>query len=207
LNEAAGFSRSLLVSVLGHLGFLSFAVLALHPSPSIQVATGVALPSFLQGSSGQAGSPAMSPAQQILKPPVSTTRGLVRSTSAPTARQPDVPRPSAAVRGGAGSSSEGRSPLTLDGVLPADWYLAGVQAKVWAIWTSRMHAGARMPAVVEFTIQRDGSVEGIRLVESSGDLLFDQAALRTIEQAKPFFPLPKHYDGDRCTIRGVFRPE
>lgn len=56
-------------------------------------------------------------------------------------------------------------------------------------------------------ILRDGSVEGIGLVESSGDFLLDQAALRTLEVAKPFSPLPKHYEKDRCTIRGVFRPE
>lgn len=45
--------------------------------------------------------------------------------------------------------------------------------------------------VMTVAVRRDGSVEEATLVQSSGALVLDQAALRTVKMAEPFPPLPE----------------
>jgi periplasmic protein TonB len=49
---------------------------------------------------------------------------------------------------------------------------------------------ARRDAVVRFTIQKSGSVTGIKLARSSGSKAFDQAVLKAVQKAAPFPPIP-----------------
>lgn len=87
-----------------------------------------------------------------------------------------------------------------------DWYLAGVQRKIWALWTQQIHTGMSQSVTVRFTITADGSVEDIQVVQGSGVYLLDTAALRAIMTASPFSALPKTYDNNRITIQAVFKP-
>jgi TonB family protein len=87
-----------------------------------------------------------------------------------------------------------------------DWYLAAVQQKIWMIWNQQMKTGMTQPVRVSFTIQGDGTVTDIRVIQTSGALLLDLAAQRAIASASPFGPLPKDYGTDRITIEGVFKP-
>jgi TonB family protein len=87
-----------------------------------------------------------------------------------------------------------------------DWYLAGVQRKIWMIWTQQIKADFKQPITVSFTILTDGSVEDVRVVQPSGVTLLDLAAQRAIVSAQPFGPLPKHYATNRYTIQAVFKP-
>jgi len=43
-------------------------------------------------------------------------------------------------------------------------------------------------------VRRDGSVESSRILRSSGTPLLDAAALRVVELAQPFPPLPRTSD-------------
>jgi TonB family protein len=87
-----------------------------------------------------------------------------------------------------------------------DWYLAGVQRKIWTVWMQQIKANFTQPITVQFTILADGSTEDVRVVQSSGVALLDLAAQRAIYNASPFGPLPKHYATTRYTIQGIFRP-
>ena len=88
-----------------------------------------------------------------------------------------------------------------------DWYLAGVQRKVWTVWMQQVKANFTQPITVQFTILADGSLdEDVRVVQSSGIALLDLAAKRAIYNASPFGPLPKTYGTTRFTIQGVFKP-
>jgi TonB family protein len=87
-----------------------------------------------------------------------------------------------------------------------DWYLAAVQQKIWVLWNQQIKAGMTQPVTVSFTIQADGTVTDIRVVQSSGALLLDRAAQRAIDSAAPFGPLPKDYGTNRITIEGIFKP-
>jgi TonB family protein len=59
---------------------------------------------------------------------------------------------------------------------------------------------------VSFTILANGSVEDVRVVQSSGASLLDFAAQRSVLSAAPFHPLPKEYGTNRYTIQAIFRP-
>jgi len=89
-----------------------------------------------------------------------------------------------------------------------DWYLAAVQQKVWLIWTRQIKSGFSQPITVSLTILADGSLEdgSVRIVQSSGVQLLDNAALRAVYSAAPFGPLPKIYGTNRITIQALFQP-
>ena len=57
-----------------------------------------------------------------------------------------------------------------------------------------------MKAVVFFRILRDGSITALAIKTSSGDDTFDQQALRSVELAGPFPPLPSGYSEDELGI-------
>ncbi len=87
-----------------------------------------------------------------------------------------------------------------------DWYLAGVQRKIWTIWTQQIKGDLRQPIAVMFTILADGSVTDVRVAQSSGAALLDLAAQRAVSSAGPFGPLPKDYGTNRYTIQAIFKP-
>ncbi len=89
-----------------------------------------------------------------------------------------------------------------------DFYLAGVQRKIWLIWTRQVKAGFSQQITVSFTIQADGSLEdgSVRVLQSSGAPLLDNAAQRAVYSAAPFGPLPKNYGTNRITIQALFQP-
>lgn len=87
-----------------------------------------------------------------------------------------------------------------------DWYLAGVQRKIWTIWAQQVRTDFRQPIAILFTILADGSVTDVRVVQSSGVALLDLAAQRAVASAAPFGPLPRDYGTNRYTIQGIFKP-
>jgi protein TonB len=87
-----------------------------------------------------------------------------------------------------------------------DWYLAGVQRKIWTIWTQQLKAGFTQAVTVRFTILADGSLTDIQVAQSSGAALLDLAAQRAVASAAPFGPLPRNYGTNRITIQAIFKP-
>jgi len=64
-------------------------------------------------------------------------------------------------------------------------------------------------AVVAFYINRDGTSGGIRIVERSGDIMFDAETMSAVELAgknKAFGPLPDGWLQDRLWVRFRFLP-
>ena len=155
---------------------------------------------------------------KILKPPKEPPK---KGLSDPTASSKTRPAPSEPPRparggtpGGTGTSSQ---PLGLEfgpsgpgvpgGTDPfGDWYLAGVQRKIWMLWSQQVREAASREVVVAFTITSDGAVGDVHVTSPSGIFLLDQAAQRAVLNAAPFGPLPKDYGTNRITIRAIFRP-
>jgi TonB family protein len=89
-----------------------------------------------------------------------------------------------------------------------DWYLAGVQRKIWMIWNRQVRTGFTQQITVSLTILADGSIEpgSVQVLQSSGAQLLDNAAQRAVMSATPFSALPKNYGTNRITIQAVFQP-
>jgi protein TonB len=146
---------------------------------------------------------------KIQKPPKEEPRKGLPAVDAKKGRPKKAPEKPAAA---ADSATPGLDfgpvgPGVPDGAdTSGDWYLAGVQRRVWTIWMAQVRLKTAQPAVVLFTIQSDGSVTGVQLVQSCGLSAVDFAAQRAIRSAAPFSPLPKHYGTNQLTIQAVFKP-
>lgn len=88
------------------------------------------------------------------------------------------------------------------------YYLNHIQSRVEQHWRQPVGRGSRV-AVITFWINRRGEVTDLRVERSSGDPFFDRAALRAVQKASPFLPLPRGYLGEglRVHYRFVFGEE
>ena len=174
--------------------------------------------------------PAAEPPPKVLKPPKEEPRkGLPEVDARKAPKKADKPAPRTSIRDAgdakakpttAGSSrgpgtSSGPQGLAIGPAGPGvpegtdsggDWYLAGIQQKVWTIWTQQVKAGFTEPIGVTFTILADGSVADVQVTKASGATLLNLAAQRAILSAAPFGPLPKDYGTNRYTIQAIFKP-
>jgi len=159
------------------------------------------------------------PPPKVIKPPKPEPRHGLPEPDARRVKARPEPTPPARLASTSSDRSPGRSTETPGfefgppgpGVpggtdMMGDWYLAGVQRKVWTIWVQQIKANFTQPITVQFTILADGSVDDVRLVQSSGVSMLDLAAQRAIYNAAPFGPLPKQYGTSRFTIQGIFKP-
>jgi len=166
-----------------------------------------------------AAAPKPEPPPRVLKPPKEEPRPGLPALDSKKTRPPLPARTPAAAGASTTSSGTGNANIPgLDIQAPAglgvpggndaggDWYLAGVQRKIWMIWTRQIKSGFGQPIAVSLTITETGALEDVRVVESGGVPLLDSAAQRAVYSAAPFAPLPRSYGTNRLTIRAVFRP-
>lgn len=157
--------------------------------------------------------------QKVLKPPKEEPRKGLPDLDAKKARakpdkSPTPPPRAGGMAGGTGTSTQtpglefGPPGAGVPGGtdVGGDWYLAGVQRKIWLLWSQQIRAAGTESVTVSFTILADGSVTDIKVVQPSGVFTLDLAAQRAITSAAPFGPLPKNYGTDRYPIQALFKP-
>jgi protein TonB len=83
------------------------------------------------------------------------------------------------------------------------YYVDRLTAMLASQW-QRPSIGGELVTLVHFTIRRDGSVINVSVVESSGYSSYDLAALRAVQQAAPFPPLPQSYGQDSLGVTVEF---
>ncbi len=72
------------------------------------------------------------------------------------------------------------------------YYVDRMTAMLSSQW-QRPAIGGEPLALVHFRIHRDGRVSDVSIIESSGYSSYDLAALRAVQQASPFPPLPQSF--------------
>ena len=128
-------------------------------------------------------------------------------TPAPARREASAPAPPPQPLGAATGSASGAGPLTLSvSDFPYAYYIRQVSEKIRAQWNGRAIPG-QQPAVI-FEIQRDGRLNQVSIDKSSGNAYYDQIALRAINDAGPFPPLPEEFKKPvlRIGLQFVFDP-
>jgi protein TonB len=108
----------------------------------------------------------------------------------------------AAARGLPTGSPSGVGVRSLDASdFPYAWYLRQVNQKIQFAWErqNQLKEPSQRPSVI-FEIQRDGSIGLPKIDQSSGNPLYDQAALRAIVEASPFPPLPQGWPKSSLVI-------
>ncbi len=103
-------------------------------------------------------------------------------------------------------SPSGVGALSLDASdFPYAWYLRQVVQKITEAWDRQNQVKEPdQPPRVIFEIRRDGSIGTPKLEASSGNSLYDQAALRAIVEASPFPPLPQDWSKPSLVLGGNF---
>ena len=132
-------------------------------------------------------------------------------TATPTAARrdasPSPPAPPPPPLGAAIGSPTGSGPLTLNvSDFPYAYYIRQVAEKIRAQWNGKAIPG-QQPAVI-FEIRRDGRLNAVGIDKSSGNAYYDQVALRAINDAGPFQPLPEEFKKPmlRIGLQFVFDP-
>jgi TonB family protein len=128
-------------------------------------------------------------------------------TPTPTRREASAPTPPPQPLGSPTGSASGTGPLTLNvSDFPYAYYIRQVAEKIRAQWNGKAIPG-QQPAVV-FEIRRDGRLNVVAIDKSSGNAYYDQVALRAINDAGPFPPLPEEFKKPmlRIGLQFVFDP-
>jgi protein TonB len=123
-------------------------------------------------------------------PPIAGTSAKASPTNPPS---PAVPRREATMPqvGRPNGSPQGTGPVTLDVDFPHAWYIRQVIQKISQYWDDQAHEGTQ--PVIVFEIGRDGQVGRVGVERTSGNALYDQAAMRAIQNANPFPKLPDDF--------------
>lgn len=165
--------------------------------------------------------PAVEPPPLVRKPPKDAepkppSNAVPELDARKGRKKPEPPAPARGPAGGREASTSSSTPGlaigppgpgTPDGTdSGGDWYLAGVQQKIWMLWNQQIKSGFTQPVAVTFTILADGTLADVHVTQSSGAALLDMAAARAVYSAGPFAPLPKSYGTNQKTIQAVFKP-
>ncbi|MFO0751770.1 MAG: TonB family protein [Thermodesulfovibrionales bacterium] len=86
-------------------------------------------------------------------------------------------------------------------------YMQRLKEKIEGAWHYPHEAAARGiygDLYIRFTIKRDGKLGAVELVRTSGHKMLDDAAVKALRNAEPFWPLPESIEDDALTITGRF---
>ena len=88
---------------------------------------------------------------------------------------------------------------------PLGFYLAAAQNRIWATWARQIRPDVAGNVKVAFTIHRDGSVDQVEVVESSGSSTIDRLAERAVISTQ-LGPLPNSYEKETLVVHANFKP-
>jgi protein TonB len=86
-------------------------------------------------------------------------------------------------------------------------YMRMLKERIESLWkypkgAARLrHSGALR---IKFVIKRDGTLDSVNLLKTSGYNSLDEAAMKALEKASPYWPLPEDWEGDSLEITGHF---
>lgn len=76
---------------------------------------------------------------------------------------------------------------------------------VWNYPTKAAERGEQGTSLLRVTVRRDGTVESVKLIESSGANTLDREAIRAVWTGAPYGPLPRAYEEETLTIFAFFQ--
>jgi TonB family protein len=226
--EAGVMAAALGSALVLHLAVAAAAVygpeLFRRPPPPLRVlpvklvplrALGVEQPNPRPAAAPRAKKPEPEPRKpEVAKPAVKPAAPEPPPRSRRSVPKPAAPPPEPAAPPGAGAAQrEGSlrgSPLGISGRLGSevgvdnpdfvyDYYLDRMLALIEAQWT-RPPIERAIEARLHFQILQDGRLAELEIVQPSGSNSFDLAALRAVQNAAPFPPLPSSYRSDSLGV-------
>jgi protein TonB len=86
-------------------------------------------------------------------------------------------------------------------------YMQRLKEKIEGIWkypSDAAEKGIYGDLYIRFTIKQNGRLGAVELVRTSGHKSLDDAAIKALKDAEPYWPLPDEWGSDALTITGHF---
>lgn len=86
-------------------------------------------------------------------------------------------------------------------------YLQRLKEKIEGIWkypADAVEKGIYGDLYIKFTIKKNGRLGTVELIRTSGHKSLDDAAIKALREAEPYWPLPDEWGQDGLTITGHF---
>lgn len=86
-------------------------------------------------------------------------------------------------------------------------YMARLKEKIESVWKYPPEAAAKGiygDLRIKFTIKKNGMLGAVELERTSGHKELDEAAMKALKDAEPYWPLPEEWDKDAMTVPGQF---
>ncbi len=86
-------------------------------------------------------------------------------------------------------------------------YMQRLREKLEGVWQYPREAASKGiygDLYVEFTIKKNGKLGAIQLIRTSGYKSLDDAAIKALKDAEPYWPLPEDIKEESLTIKGHF---
>jgi TonB family protein len=86
-------------------------------------------------------------------------------------------------------------------------YMRMLRDRIESIWKYPEEAARRRltgDLYIKFVIRRNGKLDKVELVRTSGHRELDEAAIQALKKADPYWPLPENYDKEVLEITGHF---
>ena len=90
---------------------------------------------------------------------------------------------------------------------PYESYLLQIRRKIAGLWSYPPQAVSEKQegnAVIRFTIDAGGALNGYYITSSSGSLILDEGALACVRAASPFAPLPEAFNISLLHVTATF---
>ena len=147
------------------------------------------------------------PSAPPVSPPTPSAPALPSATVAGVRSTPaEAARPAGRPDGAPGATPRS---ITLDVQdFPFTYYIRLIHAKIEERWRRPIGLGKSTErAVVLFEIQPDGELRNLQVKNRSGNEQVDQSALRAVQDASPFPPLPQEFKGTLLRVHMSFESE
>lgn len=86
-------------------------------------------------------------------------------------------------------------------------YLRRLRESIESVWVypeAEARRGIYGDLYISFTISKNGTLASVRVLRTSGHRSLDEAAVKALRDASPFWPLPTDWGRDTFTIQGHF---
>jgi protein TonB len=100
------------------------------------------------------------------------------------------------------------SSVTFDTAGARHWgYMQRLKERIEYVWEYPPEAASKGiygDLVIRFVIKKDGELGAVELVRTSGWRDLDRAAMRSLKDAAPYWPLPEEWETESLTVTGHF---
>jgi TonB family protein len=110
---------------------------------------------------------------------------------------------------GLGAQSLGKGGVGGEGVLKSVEYIRYVNYMQATLKNNWAWAGPKrsLKALVRFGVKENGEITGVKIIQSSGDPLYDESVIRAVKKSSPLTAPPENHRKDFADVEYSFQPD